>query len=410
MNNEAKLLSKLIEDRNLGYILEQNINETWFKDPADKKLFKFLHAHFAKYTETPSLEVVLENFPTYQLLQVEDSVDYLLDRVVDERRKAIIVGTVGNALESLEKMPQDHEGALLSFERGIIRIEEEGLSGTNDIEITKEAKKARLEYERRKNNPGMLGYPTGFPTMDSATSGLQKGQLIVVVAPPKTGKSTLALQMASVAHLDDLRPLFISFEMSNEEQKSRFYALRARISHRRLMTGTLTAEEEARYYKTAEGIEHMREKFYFSDSSSGMTVSSIASKIQTLKPDIVFIDGTYLMIDEEGADPGSPQAFTNITRSLKRLAQKAKVPVVTTTQVLTWKMKGGKVTADAIGYSSSFHQDADVIFGLQREDEAVDDTRLLKVIASRNGGLEEVTLMWNWETGSFREISDEDLA
>jgi replicative DNA helicase len=101
--------------------------------------------------------------------------------------------------------------------------------------------------------------------------------------------------------------------------------------------------------------------------------------------------------------------MTNITRALKRLAQKTSIPVVATTQVLNWKMRKGQVTADAIGYSSSFHQDADVIFGLQREDETVDDTRTLKVIANRNGGFKEVALMWNWETGLFREIDENDL-
>ena len=72
-------------------------------------------------------------------------------------------------------------------------------------------------------------------------------------------------------------------------------------------------------------------------------------------------------------------------------------------------MKKGQVSADSIGYSSSFHQDADVIFGLQREDENVDDTRLLRVIASRNSGLSEVSLMWDWNTGAFREMDNNDL-
>jgi replicative DNA helicase len=131
--------------------------------------------------------------------------------------------------------------------------------------------------------------------------------------------------------------------------------------------------------------------------------------VQSKNPDIVFIDGTYLMIDEQSGESNTPQAITNITRSLKRLAQKINKPIVISTQALTWKMKKGQVTADSIGYSSSFHQDADVIFGLQREDELVDDTRLLRVVASRNGGLSEVSLMWDWNTGHFREISDDDL-
>lgn len=408
MNNEARLLSKVIEDRDIGVILERNVSESWFADPADKKLFRFLHDHYANYQETPSLEVVQENFPTYQLLPVQDTIFYMIDRLVAARRKASIITTIGSALEAIEKS-QDHEAALTEIERGIVRLEEEGLTASHDLEITEAAKKAKEEYEFRKNNPGLLGLPTGFPTMDASTSGLQPGQLVVIVAPPKTGKSTLALQIALNCHLDGKTPMFMSFEMSNDEQKSRYYAMRSRISHKRLMTGTLNPDEEARYFKVVEGIEKMHDKFWFIDSSGGQTVSAAASKIQNKNPDIVFIDGTYLMIDEQTGESNTPQAITNITRSLKRLAQKINKPIVISTQALTWKMKKGQVSADSIGYSSSFHQDADVIFGLQREDENVDDTRLLRVIASRNSGLSEVSLIWDWNTGHFRELSDDDL-
>jgi replicative DNA helicase len=408
MNNEAKFLSKIIQDRTLGQVLEQGVSEEWFADASDKKLFKFLHSHYSNYQESPSIEVVKENFPTYELIPVEDSAQYFLDKLVDARRKMIIVKTVGSALEALDKT-KDHEIALLSMERGLINLEEEGLNRSNDLEITAAAKKAKEEYEFRKNNPGLLGLPTGFKTMDEATSGLQPGQLIVIVAPPKTGKSTLALQIAINAHLSNKVPMFMSFEMSNAEQKSRYYSMRSRISHTRLMTGTLTSEEEARYLKIASSIELMSDKFWFVDSANGQTVSAVASKIQTKNPDIIFIDGTYLMIDENGADQGTPLAITNITRSLKRLAQKVNKPIVISTQALTWKMKGGKVSADSIGYSSSFHQDADVIFGLQREEEKSDAFRTLSVLASRNGGLSEVSLVWDWDTGQFRELGEEDL-
>lgn len=407
MNHEAKLLSKIVQGRNVNYLFEKGVNESWFHDAHDKKLFKFLQHHFANYSETPSLDVIQENFPTYTPIVVEDSLEYLLDRLVDERRKSIVVSTISDAIEQVENN-KDHEEALNALVRGFARIENEGLSRTNDIEITKAAANAKEEYERRKNNPGLLGFSTGFPTMDEATAGMQPGQLIFIVAPPKTGKSTVALQMAATNHLNGLRPMFLSFEMNNEEQKLRYYAIRSRVSHHRLRTGTLTDEEEARFYQKIDTIQNMEDEMWFVDSANGVTVSSVASKIQNFKPDIVYVDGTYLMIDEEGAEAYNQQ-MTNITRALKRLAQKAKIPVVATTQVLNWKMRKGQVTADAIGYSSSFHQDADVIFGLQREDETVDDTRTLKVIANRNGGFQEVALMWNWDTGLFREIDETDL-
>jgi len=409
MNNEAKLLSKVIEDRDLGFILEQGVNEEWFADAFDKKLFRFLHNHFANYQECPSLEVINENFPTYELLPVQDSPQYFLDRLLEDRRKITIVNTVGDAIKALDKEVPEHETALRRMEMGIITLEEQGLNRSNDMEITEAARRAKKEYEFRKGNPGLLGLPTGFKTMDDATSGLQPGQLIVIVAPPKTGKSTLALQIAINCHLAGKTPMFMSFEMSNSEQSSRYMAMRARISHKRLMTGTLTQEEESRLMKISDSIANMEDKFWLVDSAQGQTVSAVASKIQAKDPDIIFIDGTYLMIDESGFDQGTPQAITSITRSLKRLAQKVKKPIVISTQALTWKMKKGQVSADSIGYSSSFHQDADVIFGLQREDENIEDTRLLRVIASRNGGLSEVSLMWDWNTGAFREMDNDDL-
>jgi replicative DNA helicase len=408
MNNESKLLSKVIEERNLGYILERGVSDAWFADDSDRRIFTFMREHYAEYQECPSLDIIQENFPTFQLLEVNDNIQYFIDKLIDNRRKTTILDTIGEAIASVEK-GQDHESALMAMERGIISLEEQGLTHSNDLEITTAAKLAKEEYEFRKANPGLLGLATGFPTIDGSTSGLQPEQLVVIVAPPKTGKSTLALQIAVNCHLAGKVPMFMSFEMSNAEQKSRYYAMRARVSHKRLMTGTLIDEEEQRYYHIVNSIQDMRDKFWFVDSTNGQTVSAVASKIQSKNPDIVFIDGTYLMIDEQTGESNTPQAITNITRSLKRLAQKIKKPIVISTQVLTWKMRGGNVTADAIGYSSSFHQDADVIFGLQKIDENVDDMRLLRVIASRNSGFTEASLTWDWNTGAFREMDENDL-
>ena len=410
MNNEAKLISKIIETRNLGIVLERGVSDDWFADTQDKNIFRFMREHYLEYQECPSIDIINDNFPTFKLLTVEDSIDYFVDNIIAARRKTSIIKTVGSALTLIDTPSNpDHEGALLAMERGIIRLEEEGLTKSNDLEITIAAKSAKEEYEHRKNNPGLLGIPTGFPTIDASTSGLQKGQLVVIVAPPKTGKSTLALQIAINAQLEGMTPMFMSFEMSNTEQKNRYYSMRAKISYQRLMTGSLTSVEEARFFDKVNNIQTMTDRFYFVDSANGQTVSSVASKIQSKNPDIIFIDGTYLMIDEQTGESNTPQAITNITRSLKRLAQKVNRPIVISTQALAWKMKKGQVSTDSIGYSSSFHQDADVIFGLQREDELVDDTRILKVIASRNSGLSEVSLTWDWNTATFREMNEDDI-
>lgn len=409
MNNEIRLLNRALQERNLLPLLTRNVTTTWFSGEDEKLVWGFLRDHYSKYGECPSLDVVKASFPTYPYIDVQDSLDYLLDEVMINRRRLATNSMIREAIENIEK-GQDHEAALISLQRGLVKLEEDGLNANRDLDITDDPTRRWDEYQERKNLPnGLRGIPTGFPTIDAATSGLQKGQLVVVVAPPKTGKSTLALQVAHNVHLKGSVPLFQSFEMSNQEQVARYDSMRSRISHHRLLTGTLTSEEEARYETKLRNLEKMEHKFWLADSAGGTTVSGIASKVQMLQPDILFIDGVYLMIDEQSGEANTPQALTNITRSLKRLAQRFQIPVVISTQVLNWKMRKGQVTADSIGYSSSFFQDADVLFGLQREDENVDDTRLLKVLASRNTGPTEVSMLWDWDTGQFREISEDDL-
>lgn len=410
MNNEKKLLSKALTDRTLSVLLGRGVNNNWFADDEDRRVWVFAREHYTRYGESPSLDALKENYPSYVFAPSEDSLDYLIDSVLEARRKAATTRMLSEAIDSMEKK-HDHEDALLVLQRGMVGLEESGLTQTNDVDLTNEPLQRWDEYVERKNLPnGLRGLPTGFPTIDAATSGLQDGQLVVIIAPPKTGKSTLALQIALNIHREhDKVPMFQSFEMSNQEQLNRYDAMRSLISHHRLLTGTLTQEEEARYQRILKNLDKVDHKFWLVDSAAGQTVSGIASKIQTLQPDIVFIDGVYLMIDEQSGEANTPQALTNITRSLKRLAQKSNLPIVISTQVLTWKMKGGKVSADAIGYSSSFFQDADVILGLQREDEEIDDTRLLRVVASRNSGPAEATLDWQWAEGRFREIDGTDL-
>lgn len=410
MNNEKRLLSKALQDRDLTPLFDRNVAASWFSDENDKKIWVFLREHFGRYGECPSLDVVKENYPSFEAVEVTDSVDYLLDSLVSARRKVLTTNILREAITKIDR-ENDHEGALQALQAGVMSMDDAGLTEANDVDITEGSELDRRweRYQRRKEIPdGLLGFATGFPTIDKVTNGLQPEQLIVITATPKTGKSTVAMQVAINIHVNsDAAPMFYSFEMSNREQEDRYDAMRARISHQRLITGSLTPDEELRYQRlVVDRMRQDKQKFWLVDSSSGATLSQVAAKLQSHQPGILFIDGMYLMIDEQTGESNTPQALTNLTRGFKRLAQRFKLPIVITTQSLDWKKgKGGRLTANSIGYSSSFYQDADVIFGLEKPEESVDETRILSVLASRNSGPGSVHLAWGWDEGTFREMS-----
>lgn len=400
-DNELRLLSRAVRTRDIAPLLEAGVSDDWFFVDENRQVWRFIRQHWSKYQEVPTAVTLKDNFPTYRLLAVEDSLEYLLDQLVEYRKRQNAITVIQDASEALAG--GDHNAAIAVMGQGIAKISDEDIRGTNDIDLTRAPLTRFEEYLSVKTRPnGLLGMATGFNTIDKATAGLQPGQLVTIIAPPKTGKSVLALQMAVNIHEDGFVPMFQSFEMNNLEQQHRHDAMRARIAHSRLVRGKLNLDEEKRYKEALERMENMH-KFYLSDSVSAMTVTGLAAKIDKLLPDVVFVDGVYLMVDEMTGKQNDPQALTNITRSLKQLAQKKNIPIVISTQVLLWKMKGKKVSADAIGYSSSFYQDSDVILGLQRQDEEDDTSRELKIVASRNCGPATADLLWDWEEGKFEE-------
>ena len=402
-DNEIRLISKAVRSRDISPLLEAGVTDSWFFVDENRQVWSFIRQHWAKYQEVPTAVTLKDNFPTYRLLAVEDSLEYLVDQLIEYRKRQHAITVLQDASEAIAT--GDHNTAISVMSKGVASLNDDSIRKTTDIDLTDSPLERFDEYLTIKTRPnGLIGISTGFPTIDKATAGLQPGQLVTIIAPPKTGKSVLALQMAVNVHNDGFVPMFQSFEMTNREQKTRHDAMRAHVAHSRLTRGGLNLDEERRYKEALIKMENMH-KFYLSDSVSALTVTGLASKIEKLQPNIVFVDGVYLMIDERTGEQGEPRALTNITRDLKQLAMAKSIPIVISTQVLLWKMKGRKVSAEAIGYSSSFYQDSDVILGLQRQDEEDDTSRELKIVASRNCGPASSDLLWDWEEGKFEEYA-----
>jgi predicted ATP-dependent serine protease len=174
--------------------------------------------------------------------------------------------------------------------------------------------------------------------------------LIVFVGPPKAGKSTMMLLAALAAHALGKVPLLIGFEMSNEEQEQRIDAITAKISHHRLRGGNAgpTTSASGSSGNFIPGTS-MADFMLSNDTMSTTTLTGIESKVEKYEPDILIVDGVYMMQDENGENPGSPQALTNITRGFKRLCQNRSLPTIITTQVLEWKMDKKKGVTAGLG-------------------------------------------------------------
>jgi replicative DNA helicase len=94
------------------------------------------------------------------------------------------------------------------------------------IESVRDVANARLdEYTEMIHNRGkLIGIPSGFAPLDSITGGFRKGQLIVIGAPTKGGKTAIALNMAMRTAQQGNPTGIISLEMCSAELMDRLIA------------------------------------------------------------------------------------------------------------------------------------------------------------------------------------------
>lgn len=407
-SSELFLISKVIHEQTLNEPVRAGLKPDHLS-PAWASVWSWILQFNREHGAVPTERVFNNQYGDMQLEDAShETFSRLLEEIFTSFRQRVIMDSLSEALPAIND--NDINSAISSLQIGLQKASVES-ARLRDIDIIQNWENRLARYEEMRLQPNALrGIPTGFHGLDRITHGLRPQQFIVFAGEPKRGKSLFALILANSAHVHGKRPLFVSFEMSIEEQEARYDSLISKVPYTRILSGDLNKDDMDRIKKALSLRKHMQPFVFSEDTSSLTTVSALAGKVQEYSPDVLFVDGVYLMDDEEGEPKGSSQALTNITRSLKRLAQRFDIPVVGTTQVLSWKLQNRKtraVTADAIGYTSSFAQDADLILGVERNPD-MDDQAIIRVVTARSSPTGEVHVKWDWSTMEFEEVDGYD--
>lgn len=407
MDEQLGALSKCIVGGELRQFVDARITAEFFPDEKYKKVYIWLLQHWRQYGTPPTPDVAARAFPSYRWVdQDPQPVQYYIDQLRRRREYFIFMEALQQAATVAADDEEPEKPTLLRriLHDALVRSKTE-TGGSKDVDFVASYAETLARIGYRRDNPGLRGIPTGFQGLDEVTGGLQPEQFIVLTGVPKSGKSSFLLYMMMQVHLFGKVPMFFGFEMSNQEQEDRLTSLLSGVSLSKILNGELDAREWGLINKTLRQRKDMHPMLFSADATSTTTVSTIMTKISEYKPDVLFVDGLYLMssdLDPRHAPKGSPAALTDISRSLKQLAQSEGIPVVASTQSLVSRSKGG-LTMSSIGYTSAFAQDADVIFGVERQS---DDAHYSKfhVIESRSGPRKEVYVYWDWATGTVQEV------
>ena len=259
-----------------------------------------------------------------------------------------------------------------------------------------------------------VGIPTGFTDFDLMTSGLQRGDLIIIAARPSMGKSTLVLNMAQNIAIEQELPVAIfSLEMPTQQVLLRMLAAEAQINFSHLRTGNLTGED---WTGLTQAVSSLMSVPIFINDARGVTVQTLRAEGRRLKGehnDLAVIIVDYLqLLSGSGRYTGRVEEISDISRALKTLAWELDTPIIACSQLSreVEKRPDKRPLLSDLRESGAIEQDADLVAFLYREDyydEAADDqgTADLIIKKQRNGPTGTVRLEFNKTQMRFANMS-----
>ena len=291
---------------------------------------------------------------------------------------------------------RDSRELLDQAERKVFEIAEHGARNTKSFRDLKSLMKATLENIEilSKLNSTITGVSTGYTDLDEMTSGLQKGDLVIVAGRPSMGKTTFSMNIAEYAAAHKKLPVAVfSMEMPAEQLTLRLLSSMGRVDQHRLRTGQLTDED---WPRIATAVKIFADVPMFIDDSPALSPNEVRARSRRLVREhgqlgLIVLDYLQLM-QGSGKSENRTNEVSEISRSLKALAKELSTPIIVLSQLnrsLEQRPNKRPVMSD-LRESGAIEQDADVIMFVYRDevyhpDSAEKGSAEIIIAKQRNG-------------------------
>lgn len=366
-------------------------------------LWAYAIEYIKQHGRGPSATAIFSRFEWFEPdLSISEPMSFYIAELKRKHAYNLTLQAIQGAYTDLSA--RNIEDAVSKMRDALRRIEDSA-SNESDLDWNANAHTRYQEYLTMRSGDGIDGYRTPFKTLDEATQGFHNGEFVLIAARQGVGKTWLSNIMAHENLKEGLRVLYFTKEMPSRQVARRFDALAFSLPYPDLRRGSLETHVQMSWEKNSLQLPLGGSLIIAGEESGG--VSQVAAKIERHKPHIVYIDGMYLMEDDQRAKE-SWQRIGNISRDLKRLAKRVNLPIIATVQL---NRSADNTKGDAANIAmGDIAKDADVILGLfQDEDQRVAKRMTLRVLKQREGDRPEIECDWDMSEMRFGEIGDIDV-
>lgn len=401
-----QILNKIIKSSNYDLVLKNNLTKECFKDYENE--FEFINKHFEKYGKVPDKETFLSSFPEFNLIDVTENDNYLIDKLDEEILYNKSVPVIQKLAELLQTNSNEAINYLISKLPTLTSNQK-----TNGLDIIQNAIVRYNEYIDKSNDKNTTYISTGFEELNTLFKGFAKGEeLVVLFARIGQGKSWILNKMLASAWQQGLNVGLISPEMSPTKIGYRFDTLTSSFSNKKLVWG----EQLTGYDKYITDLKNNKNVYIVStpqDFNRKITVSKLKYFCIKNNINILGIDGiTYLTDERFQKGDTRTTMLTNISEDLMSLSIELKIPIL----VVVQSNRGGVIKDDDnnstpdlenIKDSDGIAANATKVIAIRQKTQ---DKILQLCIRKHRDGLAGQTLLYqfNFDNGEFIYVPSKD--
>lgn len=401
-------------DRTVSY---SSIPEGVFQEE-EQRAFELFQTHLSRYGRAPDRSVFTEAGIVFP--EVTQPASYYLERCL-KRAKRNLSAAVRVELEREARKPDGQQDESVSILAEALN-EMQGLDVTQSVrhdhdyyhDIVAEAQALMRRPESDDRNINL-----GHETLHRNTGGAQGGDIYVLAGRPNSGKSYTLIDMALQQIAQRKRALFFTMEMSPAQIAQRVLEMKLGLPRDVLQSGRLDYLQQRilRNYIAERMEEGSTPLLMPSDIKLNRSLGEIHAIVKDEEPDVVFIDGVYLLRPSfMGRNADRREKVASTFEELKQVALDVDRPFITTTQLNRQAQTNGgrsrELNLTHLGETDVIGQIATVVMGLSKEQRFGGDKRLMTCMKNRNGPLHKYLVNFGFNPHNFtfdREVTDEEF-
>lgn len=195
-------------------------------------------------------------------------------------------------------------------------------------------------YERAaQRGSQLLGLSSPWPIINEASNGLQPGELTVLFAKRKVGKSWATIVWAVHIWRNDLKPgdkiLFVSMEMEKIQILQRLACIDLKFGWNSFLNGKLSGSERSKLFEWIERRKNAPDdepNIIIAGSDQVQNVNDLSALVAEHRPKCCVVDSFYIM-GREDQKSIYEQVLGNVQKLKLDIAARYKIPVLASTQL-----------------------------------------------------------------------------